>query len=149
MTLRRRAARAWRPWVTPLAVMVAAALIGCRQAPGDQRDAALGRMHEACVNAMVASACQVMVGPTPGRSQVEPAPSGGSARGGAGSAPIDAAPTVLIAGVGRIDARAYRELRESGDAMCGVARAACERDWDGASCRGARALWSTQTVASR
>ena len=73
------------------------------------------------------SACQVMVG----------------------SAPVDAAPTVLIAGVGRIDAQAYRALRESGDAMCGVARAACEREWDGASCRGARALWSTQTVASR
>jgi hypothetical protein len=104
----------------------AAALIGCRPA-SDGRDATLGRMHEACVTAMVASACQVM-----GSSVV-----------------LDAAPTVLIAGVGRIDAQAYRALRESGDAMCSVARAACERDWDGASCRGARALWSTQTVASR
>ena len=77
--------------------------------------------------AMIASACQVMGGPTS----------------------VDAASTVLIAGVGRIDAQAYRALRESGDAMCGVARTACEREWDGASCRGARALWSAQTVASR
>lgn len=101
-------------------------LAGCRSAP-DGREAALGRMHETCVNAMIASACQVMGGPTS----------------------VDAASTVLIAGVGRIDAQAYRALRESGDAMCGVARTACEREWDGASCRGARALWSAQTVASR
>jgi hypothetical protein len=133
MTLRRRAgqARRWRPATLAL-VAAAATLIGCRGAP-DERDATLGRMHAACVSAMVASACQVMGGPTPGSS----------------SAATDAAPSVVIAGVGRIDAQAYRALRESGDAMCGVARAACEREWDGASCRGARALWSTQTVASR
>ncbi len=116
-----------RPWSTVLALLAGAAcLIGCRHAH-DEREASLGRMHEACVTAMIASTCQVMVG----------------------SAPADAAPTVLIAGVGRIDAQAYRALRESGDAMCSVARAACGRDWDGASCRSARALWALQPVASR
>ena len=107
------------------AVALAVGLLGaCRSAP-DAPQAQLAQMHEACVTAMVQSACRVMVG----------------------SAPAEAATTVLIAGVGRIDAKAYRELRDAGEAMCAVARSSCERDWDGASCRGARALWSTQQVA--
>lgn len=129
-----------RRWLsrTLAALAAAACLLGCRGAPdGNHADkraepehAELDRMHGACVSAMIASACRVMVG----------------------SAPTDAAPTVLIAGVGRIDAQAYRALRESGDAMCGVARDACRLEWDGASCRSARALWSAppmQTVATR
>ncbi len=80
----------------------------------------IAQMHEACVMAMVKSTCQVMVG----------------------SSPADAATTVLIAGVGRLDAEAYRQLRAAGDAMCSIARSACNNAWDGASCRSARALWT-------
>jgi hypothetical protein len=131
MTLRRYSVRARRRRLATIAlVTTAATLIGCRSAPAE-RAATLGRMHEACVAAMVASACQVVGGSAPA------------------DVVADAAPTVLIAGVGRIDAQAYRTLRDAGDAMCGVARAACEREWEGASCQGARALWSTHTVASR
>jgi hypothetical protein len=89
--------------------------------------AQLAQMHEACVAAMIRSTCQVMVG----------------------SAAEDAATTVVVAGVGRVDAQAYRELRDAGDAMCSVARGACEKDWGGSSCRSARALWATEQVASR
>ena len=102
------------------ALLALAALAGCRHAE-DQRTVQLEQMHEACVTAMIKSTCQVMVGSTP----------------------ADAASTVVIAGVGRIDAQAYRSLRASGDAMCGIARHACLKDWDGASCTSARALWST------
>jgi hypothetical protein len=48
---------------------------------------------------------------------------------------------VLIAGVGRVDAKAYRALRESGEGMCAQVQASCGSAWDGAPCRTARALW--------
>jgi hypothetical protein len=135
-TCKRRAIAAFgtRANAKPSTALLAAAwlvvtLAGCRHPPeADARPAQLAQMHEACVSAMVRDACQAVIG----------------------SAPEVAADTVLIAGVGRIDARAYRELRDAGDAMCGVARDACNRDWDGPSCRSARALWATaQQVASR
>ncbi len=113
--------------------LLAAGLAACRQPAPEAADAGpahraqLAQVHEACVAAMIRSTCQVMVG----------------------SAPVDAATTVVIAGVGRIDAKAYRELRDAGDAMCGVARGACEKDWEGGSCRSARALWATEQVAAR
>jgi PBP1b-binding outer membrane lipoprotein LpoB len=80
----------------------------------------LTSMHEACVTAMIKSTCTVM-GP---------------------EMQADASSTVFIAGVGRVDADAYRSLRASGDAMCSVARDACKRAWDGAQCQSARALWT-------
>ncbi len=102
-----------------MAGLTAAALGGSLHAE-DRHATELEQMHEACVTAMIKSTCQVVVG----------------------SAPADAASTVVIAGVGRIDAAAYRSLRASGDAMCGIARTSCEKAWDGPSCTSARALWS-------
>lgn len=101
--------------------LVVALLAGCQtEQPPRGREPTIARMHEACVAAMVASTCQAM----------------------AVSTLADAAATVVIAGVGRVDARAYAELRTAGDAMCSVGKRACEGDWDGASCRSARALWA-------
>lgn len=48
---------------------------------------------------------------------------------------------VLIAGVGRVDARAYRALREAGEGMCLQVQTSCGSAWEGAPCRTARALW--------
>lgn len=99
--------------------LAAITMVGCRHAE-DRHTTQLEQMHEACVTAMIKSTCQVVVGSTP----------------------ADAASTVVIAGVGRIDAEAYRSLRASGDAMCGIARTSCLKAWDGPSCTSARALWS-------
>jgi hypothetical protein len=48
---------------------------------------------------------------------------------------------VFIAGIGPVDAKAYRELRQSGEAMCSTVKRACLAEWDGAQCRTARGLW--------
>ena len=79
----------------------------------------LARMHAACVEAMVKSTCQVMTGPEAAST----------------------ADVVFVAGIGPVDAKAYRELRASGDAMCSVVQKACQSDWGGAQCRTARGLW--------
>lgn len=55
---------------------------------------------------------------------------------------------VFVAGVGPVDAQAYRALRNSGDAMCSVVRSACERDWDSAQCKTARGLWPASAGAA-
>lgn len=68
---------------------------------------------------MLKSTCQVMSGP--------PA--------------ADAASVVFVAGIGPVDANAYRELRASGEAMCGVVMRACRDKWSGSQCATARALW--------
>jgi hypothetical protein len=106
--------------------VIAAALAGCLHAQ-EPREAKIDRMHEACVTAMVKSSCQVM----------------------AGTSPPATASAVVIAGVGQIDAQAYRALREAGDAMCGIAKSACVKDWEGGSCRSARALWSAELAQAR
>lgn len=102
-----------------VALWVVAAFVGCTPKAATDH-AQLKVMHETCVTAMINSTCQVMVG----------------------SAPAEVANTVVIAGVGRVDATAYRALRDAGDAMCGVAKASCEKEWDGGACKSARALWS-------
>lgn len=95
--------------------------VGDRAAdPASDHGAALERMHETCVAEMLRSTCQA----------------------GTAAAPAGAQDVVVIAGVGRIDARAYGELRASGDAMCSLGRRACEADWNGPSCRASRALWA-------
>lgn len=113
------------PVVTLIATaFLAASLSGCSQPRAQERAAPeatlLKTMHESCVEAMVRNTCQAMVG----------------------SAPAPRATTVVIAGVGVVDATAYAALREAGEAMCSVGRSACESDWNGATCRSARALWS-------
>lgn len=109
------------------AACVAVLLGACDQAPSGAplQLAELNQLHAACVEAMVKSTCQVMTGPTAS----------------------DAAEVVFIAGVGPVDAKAYRELRNSGDAMCGTVRNACSKDWDGPQCQTARGLWPSVAAA--
>lgn len=113
-----------------IAIGMAGGLLGCTQTVQGQgqtqgtdqdRTSQLRAMHEACVDAMVRSTCQALVG----------------------SAPTTPAATVVIAGVGRVDAVAYAALRDAGDAMCSLGRAACERDWQSGTCQSARALWTS------
>lgn len=85
-------------------------------------DAAVQRLHDACVLAMVQDTCRV----TNDRSSSSSAPP---------------AEQVFVAGVGPVDAKAYRAIRASGEAMCGIVRQGCLADWDGAQCRTARSLW--------
>jgi hypothetical protein len=56
---------------------------------------------------------------------------------------------VLIAGVGRVDAKAYRALREAGEGMCAQVQTSCGALWEGAPCRTARALWGGDTHKPR
>ena len=79
----------------------------------------LERVVAVCVEAMVRSTCQVM----------------------AGSSASSSATVIFVAGVGPVDAAAYRKLRESGEGMCEVVRSACKADWEGAQCKASRALW--------
>ena len=86
-------------------------------------------LYEACVNAMLQSTCRV--------AQDRSAP------------PSAGAELVFVAGVGPVDAQAYRALRASGDAMCSVMREACTADWNGPQCRTARSLWEASVPTSR
>ncbi len=54
------------------------------------------------------------------------------------------APTILIAGVGRISTVSYLKIRGAGDEMCNVVRQVCTEGWDGSDCKAARALWRQQ-----
>ena len=83
----------------------------------------LERVVAACVEAMVRSTCQVM----------------------AGSGASSSANVIFVAGVGPVDAAAYRTLRESGEGMCEVVRGACRTDWEGPQCKASRALWPSST----
>jgi type IV secretory pathway VirB2 component (pilin) len=86
----------------------------------------LERIEAACVEAMLRSTCQVMTGP-----------------------PASSTSTVVfVAGVGPVDAKAYRELRDSGEAMCGVLRKACVQDWNGTQCRTARGLYGAAAASA-
>lgn len=124
-TLRRLQSRACASTAAPsaaLAGLVAAGLlVGCQ----DRRDAAaadaasLAALVASCVDAMVRSSCRVMNGPTAS----------------------SAASVVFVAGVGPVDADAYRRLRSSGEAMCGVIEQACRSDWNDPQCKTAQSLW--------
>jgi hypothetical protein len=87
--------------------------------PNAQQTQAIEQVNAACVEAMLRSTCKVMTGP-----------------------PSSSAGAVFVAGVGPVDAVAYRELRASGDAMCSTVKSACVKDWEGAQCKTARSLWS-------
>jgi hypothetical protein len=76
-------------------------------------------IYNGCVEAMLRSACQAM------NDKSE----------------LPASEVVLIAGVGRVDAKAYRALREAGEGMCAQVQTSCGAAWDGAPCRTGRALW--------
>jgi hypothetical protein len=79
----------------------------------------VGAIYNGCVDAMLRSACQAM------NDKSE----------------LPASEVVLIAGVGRVDAKAYRALREAGEGMCAQVQTSCGAAWEGAPCRTARALW--------
>ena len=81
----------------------------------------LARLESACVDAMIKNTCTVMTGPEASQT----------------------AEVVFVAGFGAIDAKAYRELRASGEAMCGNVRRACEQSWDSPQCKTGRSLWLT------
>ena len=117
-TSRRRRFRLSAGLLLPLA------LSGCGRPeppPAAAPPAAVQPLYEACVAAMVQSTCRVV------RDTSAP--------------PSPGADLVFVAGVGPVDAQAYRALRASGDAMCGVMRDACAADWSGPQCRTARSLW--------
>ena len=79
----------------------------------------VGAVYNACVQAMLRSACVAMND----------------------KSDLPASEVVLIAGVGRVDAKAYRALREAGEGMCAQVQTSCGTAWEGAPCRTARALW--------
>jgi hypothetical protein len=110
-------------FLTLLALVLPLLQTGCIDQAATQakeRATSLQAMHGACVTAMIKSTCQVVLD----------------------SAKRDPASVVVIAGVGQVDAVAYAALRDAGDAMCSVAKAGCEKDWQGNACKSARALWS-------
>ena len=111
--------RGWR--LVASALTVAALCTACSEghSKAQPREAEIARVANACVEAMLRSTCQVMSGPMAAQ----------------------AASVVFVAGVGPVDATAYRELRASGEAMCAVVRDACRKEWDGAQCKTARGLW--------
>jgi hypothetical protein len=52
---------------------------------------------------------------------------------------------MFIAGVGEVDASAFESMRSYGDKMCQAVGAECAAEWDGRSCRIARALYPLAT----
>lgn len=84
-------------------------------------------IYNGCVDAMLRSACRAM------NDKSE----------------LPVSEVVLIAGVGRVDAKAYRALREAGEGMCAQVQGACGTAWEGAPCRTARALWGGQAHKPR
>ena len=87
----------------------------------------IGAVHAGCVDAMLRSTCRVL------NDKSE----------------VPASEVVLIAGVGRVDAKAYRALREAGEGMCLQVQTSCGAAWEGAPCRTARALWGGDAFKPR
>jgi hypothetical protein len=87
----------------------------------------VGAIYNGCVEAMLRSTCRAM------NDKSE----------------LPVSEVVLIAGVGRVDAKAYRALREAGEGMCAQVQTSCGALWEGAPCRTARALWGGDTHKPR
>jgi hypothetical protein len=79
----------------------------------------VGAVYNGCVEAMLRSTCRAMND----------------------KSDLPASEVVLIAGVGRVDAKAYRALREAGEGMCAQVQTSCGTAWEDSPCRTARALW--------
>jgi len=84
-------------------------------------------IHGGCIEAMLRSSCRAMND----------------------KSDLPASEVVLIAGVGRVDAKAYRALREAGEGMCEQVKTSCGTAWEGAPCRTARALWGGESHKPR
>ena len=87
----------------------------------------VGAIYNGCVEAMLRSTCRAM------NDKSE----------------LPVSEVVLIAGVGRVDAKAYRALREAGEGMCLQVQTSCGAAWEGAPCRTARALWGGDAFKPR
>lgn len=87
----------------------------------------VGAVYHGCVDAMLRSTCRAMND----------------------KSDVPTSEVVLIAGVGRVDAKAYRALREAGEGMCAQVQTSCGAAWDGAPCRTARALWGGDAYKPR
>ena len=107
------------------AIVLVLALGGC-SGPAAPPGQALVELSTRCVEAMVRSTCRAL-----------------------GSEPAAGAGVIFVAGVGAVDANAYRQLRSSGEAMCAMAEQQCRAGWDSPGCRTARSLWLTASLASR
>jgi hypothetical protein len=118
-----------RPLILHLLPLALAACGRPAPPPAAATPAAVQPLYDACVSAMLQSTCRV--------AQDRSAP------------PSAGADLVFVAGVGPVDAQAYRALRASGDAMCSVMREACTADWSGAQCRTARSLWEASVPPPR
>jgi hypothetical protein len=89
-----------------VALLLAASLAAaCHPTPPKQA-AEMDRLVARCVDAMTREACVAQRD----RNAAAPATAG----------------QVFVAGVGAIDAQAYREIRDAGEAMCGLVRNRCE-----------------------
>lgn len=106
----------WSAWL-PLCLLLA-----CSRGDAPQRAAQLEQIHGACTTAMVASTCRIMQGQQAGQL-----PAG--------------VQTILVAGVGPVDARLYRRLWQQGNAMCAHLQQQCAQDWQGGACQTARRLY--------
>jgi hypothetical protein len=83
----------------------------------------IDRMYLRCVEQMISETCRAL-GDTPRPPE------------------SDSEAPVFIAGIGKIDRRAYADLRSSGQAMCSTALAACRRDVTSPACNVAQQLWA-------
>lgn len=106
-----------KPWCA-VALLLLVSACGDKPSAGGSTDQ-VGAIYNGCVDAMLRSACRAM------NDKSE----------------LPVSEVVLIAGVGRVDAKAYRALREAGEGMCAQVQTSCGAAWDGAPCRTARALW--------
>lgn len=104
-----------------LAGLAACLAIAGDAAPPSRPHPLASQLYERCVQDMVRNTCLAL----PGR----------------GTSPAARQGAVFVAGVGAVDAAAYWEIRQAGEAMCAVVRRACERDAASAPCRTAQALW--------
>jgi hypothetical protein len=92
-----------------------------RSAARSQQARALEALMQQCSLQMVKDTCRVMNTP----------------------APVQSTARLFIAGVGEVDAGSFAALRSYGDAMCREVGVQCSSDWEGRSCRIARALYPT------
>ena len=53
---------------------------------------------------------------------------------------------LFIAGIGEVDARISNRLRDAGDKMCGEVETECTKNWAGAGCKIARAIYSVENL---
>jgi hypothetical protein len=115
-----------RVWCCVVACLLLFSACGDKAVAGGSAEQ-VGAIYNGCVEAMLRSTCQAM------NDKSE----------------LPASEVVLIAGVGRVDAKAYRALREAGEGMCAQVQSSCGALWEGAPCRTARALWGGDTHKPR